>query len=228
MAAGLAAASTSGVARSDTPARLSRFARDFASRRVTVQVMGDSIMNADTVPMNQRWHQMLGQSFQSEGVDTSMWIGGAINGSKAVDYAPGGKYSAHTEFCVNNPSLILMDWRINDWWGFTTPSRYQEDFRGVINRVRQLSPTSSILLLNTPWVYNSDLLATHPTPQWDYSAKLDQLGTEFNIPVLHLEWFFPGDDPCGFYVLDKVHHSRAGQYVIYTALRSYLLSAVSV
>lgn len=200
-----------------------RLLDDYTNGRITVQILGDSIMNADTVPFEQRWHQMLKSSFESSGTQFETWVGGAINGSKTSDYIPGGQYNAHLEFCVHNPSLVIMDWRINDWWGNMSLESYRNYYDMLISRVKELSPTSDILLINTPWVYNSEVLGSHPVPEKSYTQKMKLVAAQHRVPVLDLEWFFPGDDPCGFYVPDRIHHSRAGQYVIYTAVRSYLL-----
>lgn len=199
---------------------------DYLNGRVTFQILGDSIMNADMVPMPQRWHQMLASAFESQGVRAEMWIGGAVNGSSTEDYLPGGPLAQHIDFCQHNPSVILMDWRINDWWQGTSPQEFYENYADLIARVKTLSPNSDVVLINTPWVYNQEVLATHPIPESQYAAKIRLLSHQYSIPIIELEWYFPGDDPCGFYVPDKVHQSRAGQLVIYTALRSYLLGLV--
>lgn len=188
-----------------------------------IDILGDSIMTGDaaTQPAYQ-WHALLDQSFQSDGYGGSLWTGGSIDGSATADYVTGAKYSNHIEFTVNHPDLIVMDWGINDWSGYVPVATFTSQYQQIINRIRQLSPASTLLLVHNPWVYNSTLTATRGD-QGQYLTAIKQLAQTNGTLFFGLEWFYSGDDRVGLYMPDLIHHNDRGQVVDYTAFRSYLL-----
>lgn len=202
-----------------------RWVEDLAAGRAVIDVLGDSIMEADAVAdPNRRWHQLLRMSLQSEGYGVEVWTGGAIGGSSTEDYLPGAVHAGHIEFTANRPSLIIMDWRINDWWQGTPACTFRDNYTRLLQRVRELTPASTLLLLNTPWVYNAEALAAHPTPEQDYAAVIRDLAAHHGCLYLGLEWFFAGDDYAALYTPDLVHQNDRGEVVLYAAIRSYLLA----
>jgi lysophospholipase L1-like esterase len=189
-----------------------------------IDVIGDSIMNADAATqVSYRWWSMLGESLRNDGAPgTQIWTGGSINGSHAADYTASGPYAGHTEFTVHQPDLIVMDWSINDWWAGVTPAAFKASYQAVIDRIRVLSPGSTILLLHTPWVYNADLTSTRGD-QAPYRDVIQQLAHDNGALYLGLEWMYAGDDRGGLATADRVHLNDVGQIVQYAAIRSYLL-----
>lgn len=189
-----------------------------------VDVLGDSIMEAGSASAPQyRWHAMLDAAFQSDGYGGQVWTGGAIGGSATEDYLRGGRYYGHVEFTDHQPSLVIMNWGINDWYRGTAPSQYRANYQTVINDIRTRSPLSTLLLVHSPWVYDPRSVTEHGE-QTPYLAELKRLAADNGVPLLQLEWFFDGDDRADLYTDDQIHHNDRGQVVDYAAIRTQILA----
>ncbi|MFB9687712.1 SGNH/GDSL hydrolase family protein [Amycolatopsis plumensis] len=189
----------------------------------TIHLLGDSLFEGGAVDPPLRWHQMLGDSFRSDGAPgTQVWIGGAIPGSATADYLPGARYAGHVEFTVHHPSLILLGWGINDWAAGIPPALFASQYQQIIDRIRALSEGSTLAFIHTPWVYNPDLTATRG-PQAPYRDAIQALAAANGAGYLGLEWYFPGDDRYQQATPDRVHLNAAGQNTMYTAVRAFLL-----
>lgn len=191
----------------------------------TIDVLGDSVSAGDSVSdPSRRWHQLLGDSLRSDTAPgAQVWIGGAIPGSATADYVAGAKYANHIEFTVNQPNLILLGWGINDWAGSIPPAQFQLQYQQIIDRIRVLSPGSTLLLWHEPWVYNSDLVATRGS-QAPYRDAIQALAAANGAYYLGLEWFYDGADSNAQATPDRVHLNANGQNTQYTAFRSTILA----
>lgn len=192
----------------------------------SIDILGDSLSTGDTVSdPAQRWHAMWGSSLRSDGAPgTQVWIGGAIDGSATADYVAGAKYSGHIEFTVNHPDLIVMGWGTNDWAGGATPPPvFRSQYQQIINRVRQLSPASQLVLVHMPWVYNSGLTSTRGD-QAPYRDVIKALADLNGAQYVGTEFLFPGDDHLLQATSDRIHLNANGQGYLYAAMRTVSLA----
>jgi len=190
-----------------------------------IDVLGDSISTGDAVAtVAYRWHTMLGDSLRTDGAPgVEVWIGGAIDGSAVADYLPGAPYANHIEFTVHHPSLITLGWGINDWLRDTPIATFTAQYQQVIDRIRVLSPDSTLLFVHSPWVYNAMFVAAHGD-QHPYLDAIKALAIANHAAFLGLEWGFPGDNRLNTSTPDLVHLNAAGQAIQYAMARSTVLA----
>lgn len=189
-----------------------------------MDALGDSLTEGGSVSdPAQRWTSELGASFRSDGAPgTQVWTGGAIPGSATADYVSGAKYSGHIEFTSHQPNLITLAWGTNDWAGNVSPAVFKAQYQQIIDRIKALSPDSTVLIIHMPWVYNQSLTSTRGD-QADYLEAEKELAHENGAWFLGAEWFFQGNDPFILKTSDGVHMTALGQWVFYSAIRSFLL-----
>jgi lysophospholipase L1-like esterase len=207
------------------PVPAAKWCTDLATGDPIIDILGDSIMTGDVAPaFPDRWWNVLRGGLRGDiAPNAEVWTGGSIDGSATADYIPGGPYVGHTEFTVHQPSLILMDWGINDWAGNVPVAVFKAQYQQIIDRVRVLTPTSTIMLIHTPWVYNPTVMAAHG-PQQPYAAAINELAATNSTLLLRLEWGFPGDR-LELYAPDLVHPNAAGQRMQAFGTRTALLAA---
>jgi lysophospholipase L1-like esterase len=195
----------------------------------TVDVLGDSLSYGDSVAdPARRWHAMLGDSLRSDGAPgTQVWIGGAIPGSATADYLPGAKYEGHIQFTANHPSLIIMGWGTNDWSASIPPATFQAQYQQIIDRIRVLSPNSTLLLVHMPWVYNLTLTATRG-PQDPYRDAIRALADVNHTAYFGDEFGYDGVDYYHQSTSDLVHLNENGQHTQYFAMRAFILGMCQV
>lgn len=185
--------------------------------------LGDSLTAGDTVDVPLRWTSNLAASLQSDGYPgAQVWTGGAIPGSATADYLPGAKYSGHIEFTANHPNLITLGWGTNDWAGNVPVPVFKAQYQQIINRIKVLSPGSTLLIIHMPWVYNTSIIAGRGD-QADYLQAEKELAQANGARFFGAEWYSPGDNRFTQYTPDLVHMTAVGQWVFYSALRAYLL-----
>jgi lysophospholipase L1-like esterase len=199
---------------------------DLAGGSPVIDILGDSLSTGDIVPeVSHRWHALLGDSLRGDGAPgTQVWIGGAIDGSATADYLPGAKYSGHVEFVSHHPSLIMMGWGTNDWAGSIPPTQFRAQYQQIINRVRQLSPGSGLVLVHMPWVYAS--WASSRGDQAPYRDVIKDLAALNGAQYIGVEWLVPGVPGSWLdqYAPDLVHLNANGQGYLYAATRIALLT----
>ncbi len=199
-----------------------RWCEDLERGNPVIDVLGDSMMSATAASQESyRWHQMLGQSLRDRGAQ--VWAGGAIDGSVTGDYVPGGRYANHVEFTVNRPSVVVLSWGIAQWAGQHPLDRYREDYQRIVDRIRVLSPQSTVLLVWPSWAYPEWMDWGRPVKQQQYQQVMREVAAANGVYFVGGEWWFPGDDRAGLYSPDRVHHNDRGQVVFYAGMRSYLL-----
>lgn len=190
-----------------------------------LDLLGDSQTASGSVSAeDQRWPSVLGASLQSDGAPgTQVWVGGAIAGSATADYLPGAKYSDHIEFTSHQPNLITLGWGTNDWAGGVPVETFRAQYQTIIDRIRALSSGSTVVIIHMPWVYNEELTSTR-APQADYLNVEKDLARDNGLKFFGSEFYFPGNDPYSFKSPpDQVHMTALGQWVFYSAFRSFLL-----
>ncbi len=202
----------------------SRWCDDLATGGAVADFLGDSITEGGTASSPaRRWTALFDAALRGEGYGVQVWNGGGVPGSATADFLPGAPLVGHIEFTVNRPSLVVMAWGINDWWRQIPPETYAANLQALIDRVHQLSPSSTIALIHTPWVYNADLINSRPIPQSAYRDALRQVARANWLPYLGTEWGYPGDDYGAFASPDRVHLNDAGQLAYYATIRAWLL-----
>ncbi|AHI00939.1 hypothetical protein GCM10010174_14360 [Kutzneria viridogrisea] len=190
---------------------------------VVIDVLGDSIMEAkDVQPPERRWHALLERSLRADGVLDRIWTTGAIGGTTAADFGPGGWYADRVEAVGNHPDLVIMDWGINDWVKGVPPATFSAQYQKVLDRIRAVAPGASVLLVHAPWVANETFIADHGD-QVPHQQAIRSLARDNNTLYLGLDPYFDKADPLGLYAADRLHQSDRGQAVIHTAFRAYLL-----
>lgn len=208
----------------------SRLCVDYAAGALTVQVQGDSVAAGYGVSVAERWTSQLDDKLPGSSV---VW-NAAVSGTRAEDYAPGGPYNFHVQFAATvKPSLVIMNWRINDqWWGNAhptvyTPETFKARYREIIGAIRTASPTTTFAIAVSPWVLDTRL-DDGAYNQWDYIVALWQLKDELDLVWLDLGRFFPSagqSNSAGLLQGDLTHPSTAGQSVMaataFEFLRSY-------
>lgn len=190
--------------------------------------LGDSIVAGSGASRPERgWIQLLEWKAQPG----QTWNMGA-NGSTTAQHIPGG--SEHWRVQVAQwaqPSLILMDWRINDEWsqyyrGDSPPATVAAQYRMVIASLRAYSPASSIMVVNPPFFADTwldDQLRSQGATARDYAAAIKQVAQDEGVLYLDLPRYFPSSvgetDYIGWYA-DSTHPADAGHAAARTALES--------
>jgi hypothetical protein len=154
------------------------------------------------------WATELNGLMNESGRQVQIWTGAAIGGSRVSDYLPGGAYYNHTQFTANNPSLIIAGWDLNEYATQVPPATFKSQYQQFINEIRRLSPTSSIMLVHSPW----NILPSMPIPQWGYADAINQLAQENGVLLLRMESAFSTSDPYHQYS-DGIHHTALGLHV---------------
>ncbi|MBP2336846.1 lysophospholipase L1-like esterase [Saccharothrix coeruleofusca] len=193
--------------------------QSLAAGAPVVDVLGDSVARGDRADDEHRWPLLLQQSLVADGYpNAQVWSGGAVAGSTTADFLPGGPQHGHIAFTRHRPPLIIMNWGINDWYYRVPVQTYRQQFQAIIDEVRGYSPDSLIVLLHSPWVYNPQQTAERG-PQEPYAVAMRDLALANNLPMINLEWAFPGDNRWGGYHEDLVHPSNAGNNTIFGIVR---------
>lgn len=191
--------------------------------------LGDSIVAGSGASVPARgWIQLLARETQPG----QTWNLG-LNGSTTAQHIPGGDQHWRLQQATwAQPSLILMDWRINDEWvqynqGGSTPAIVASQYQAIITSLRTYSPNSSIMVVNPPYFSDSwlddQLRSQHATAR-DYAAAIKQVAQNAGVLYLDSSVYFPvyaeGEtDYIGWYA-DSTHPADAGHAVLRTALES--------
>jgi len=190
--------------------------------------LGDSIVAGAGASRPERgWIQLL--SWKAEPGQT--WNMG-LNGSTTAQHIPGGTEHWRVQVAQwAQPSLILMDWRVNDEWaqyrlGDSPPATVAAQYQAVIASLRSYSPDSSILVVNPPYFSDTwldDQLRSQGATARDYAAAIKQVAEDEDVLYLDLPWYFPSSvgetDYIGWYA-DSTHPADAGHAVARTALEA--------
>lgn len=202
-------------------APLDRLCSDYLSRTIRVDVLGDSIM-AGTGASDQAhtWGAKLDRIL---GVGSVYQLARA--GSSASDYLPGGKYYNLAWAAESRAStVVVMDWRLNEHDGYVwnipggaSPSQLYTNLVTLINRIRTASPTTTVLLVNPPIVFDGrDINLQREYVAWMWAAK-----DATNSLWLDLSLYFPAtaeENDISLLGPDRVHPGNPGQAVIATAV----------
>lgn len=201
--------------------------QSLAAGAPVVDVLGDSVARGDRADDEHRWPLLLQQSLVADGYPhAQMWSGGAVAGSTTADFLPGGPQHGHIAFTRHRPPLIFMNWGINEWYYRVPVDTYRQQFQAIIDEVRGHSPDSTIVLLHSPWVYHPQHTAERG-PQAPYAEAMRQLARANGLPLVRLEWAFPGDNRWGGYHEDLVHPGNAGNYTIFGIVREVAMQLCS-
>lgn len=192
--------------------------------------LGDSIVAGAGASRPERgWIQLLEWKAQPG----QMWNMG-LNGSTTAQHVPGGTEHWRVQVAQwAQPSLILMDWRVNDQWsqyyrGDSPPATVALQYRAVIASLRAYSPDSSILVVNPPyfsdtWLDDQLRNQVPPATARDYAAAIKQVAQDMGVLYLNLPQYFPSSvgetDYIGWYA-DSTHPADAGHAVARTALEA--------
>lgn len=204
---------------------LERLCSDYLARRITVDLLGDSIM-AGTGASDQ-FHTWAAKLERILGAGTVRQRAQA--GSVTTDYLPGGQYYAQTwAVMATSPTVVVMDWRLNEhdgWvWGLprgASPDQLRINLINLINHIHGSSPTTTVLLINPPIAFDGrdvDLQRQYVDQMWlakDATASL----------WLDLALYFPAtaeEDDIGLLGPDRLHPANPGQAVIATAAHQRL------
>lgn len=155
-----------------------------------------------------------------------------LNGSTTAMHTPGNSQHWRVQQAQwAQPSLILMDWRINDEWaqynqGNSTPAMVASQYRQIIDSLRSYSPASSIMVVNPPYFADSwldDQLRSQNATARDYAAAIKQAAEDKGVLYLDLPRYFPSSigetDYIGWYA-DPTHPADAGHATARTALEA--------
>lgn len=209
----LVAGSTAGSVAAPSAPSL-RMCTDLARGSLTVENLGDSIASGHGVPQGADWASLLSRQLQAP-----VWQG-AVGGSAVGHYLPGGPLRFHVDFTMNvKPSLVIMNWRINDQWlglenAEHTPAEFKARYASILADIRAASPTTEFMIAVSPWVLDSRLEGRYS--QWEYIVKLWELKEEYG--TIWMDWmrFMPPNVQHAPELMgdDGVHPSRAAQSVI--------------
>jgi acyl-CoA thioesterase I len=211
-----------------------RLCADLAAGQFTVEVLGDSIAAGYGVAEPKRWANQFAR--QLPGPNSAVWQG-AVSGSLVGDYLPGGPYYFHVQFAkAVKPTLLLVNWRVNDQWMSVehaadghTPAAFKARYRAVLDEIRAASPTTTIMIAVSPWILDTRIDAATYN-QWDYINVLWELKVEYD--AIWLDWMrfmphFGESDTAGLLLYDRGHPSESGQSVLaahpYERIASYCL-----
>jgi lysophospholipase L1-like esterase len=209
----LVAGSTAGSTAAPS-APSARMCADLAADRLTVENMGDSIASGHGVPERSRWTTLLSRQLRAP-----VWQG-AVGGTTVRDYLPGGAFRFHVDFTRNvGPSLVIMNWRINDQWmslehqGYT-PDDFKAQYSSILADIRASSPSTEFMIAVSPWVLDSRIDGRYN--QWDYIMKLWELKEQYG--AIWMDWmrFMPPNvqDAPELVGSDGLHPSTLAQSVI--------------
>lgn len=209
------------VAHAQSPVQ--RMCTDYLGGRLTVEVLGDSIMAGGGATTAERaWPNVAHRTFAPGG--GQVW-NGAIGGSVTSEYLPGGVYYGHTNFTrVVKPSVVVLGWRINEQyryeWGLpggATPAQLTANVVSLVNHIREASPGTAFVVVNVP----------HPLGDWGYPAEQRYIEALWSAKEatgamwLDVSHYFPqpgGDNGLGLMGPDGLHPGDPGQAVIATAV----------
>ena len=207
-----------------------RLCADYAVGHVTLEVMGDSIAYGYGVDAGTRWTSQLASVLP--GPSSAVW-NGAISGSSVEDYTATGPYHFHVDFTKNaKPSVVLMNWRVNDQWKSKVypsqnPTAFKAQYRQVLDEIHAASPDTMFAFAVSPWVLDTRL-DDGPYNQWDYIVAVWQLKDEYH--GMWVDWmrFMPKagqSNSVGLLQSDLTHPTAAAQSVLaattFEQLRSY-------
>lgn len=208
-----------------------RLCADYAAGNLTVEVMGDSIAYGYGVDAGTRWTTQLAS--QLPGPSSAVW-NGAISGSSVENYTASGPYHFHVDFAKNvKPSVVLMNWRVNDEWMSKaypsyTPTTFKAQYRQILDEIHAASPDTTFAFAVSPWVLDTRLDDGGPYSQWSYIVALWELKDEYH--GMWVDWmrFMPKAgqlNSAGLLQNDLTHPSAAAQSVLaattFEQLRSY-------
>lgn len=212
LSAGVGASGVAGV-----PTRL---CADLAQQHFTVENMGDSIAAGYNVTESRRWYNQLWDQLPP---GSAVW-NGAVSGSFVGDYLPGGAYYYHTQFTkAVQPTLLVMNWRVNDQWmsighsaeGYT-PAVFKQRYRQLLTEVRAATPTTTLAIAVSPWLLDTRI-DQGQYKQQDYVNALWDLKLEFDTVWIDWTRFFAKagqSNSAGLLSYDLTHPSEAGQSVM--------------
>lgn len=191
-----------------------RMCTDFARGTLTVENLGDSVASGHGVPQGADWASLLSRRLQAP-----VWQG-AVGGSTVNHYLPGGPLRYHIDFTMNvKPSLVIMNWRINDQWigvedASYSPAEFKARYASILHDIRTAAPNTELMIAVSPWVLNSSLEGRYS--QWEYINKLRELKEEYG--TIWMDWmpFMPPFVQHAPELLngDGIHPSTAAQSVI--------------
>lgn len=200
-----------------------RLCADWNAGYVTMEILGDSVAAGYGVAAGERWYDRVGPLLPRP--YSAIW-NGAVSGSKAADYVPGGPYNFHVQFTANvAPTLVILNWRINDQWlsrrdpATFNPTTFKAQYRQILDQIRASAPTTRIVIAVSPWVMDARL-DDGPFNQWDYIAALQQLKNEYR--AVWMDWMrFTG----GLLQVDQGHPNSAGNAVMAAQVYEYIWSS---
>lgn len=209
-----------------------RLCADLAAGQLTVEILGDSVAAGYEVRDGRTWANHL---YRSLPAGSAVWQG-AVSGSLLRDYQPGGVFYYHVQFTkAVKPSLVIMNWRINDQWmsiehtGYS-PSQFKDRYLQVIGDIRAASPTTTFMIAVSPWILDTRI-DDGQFSQWDYINALWDVHVA-TPGSLWMDWmrFMPRlgeDNAAGLLLYDLSHPSESGQSVLaahtYERIVSYCL-----
>jgi lysophospholipase L1-like esterase len=211
---------------SDPAARL---CADLTASTVSISIAGDSILtSAGASSFDRGAMEMLKTYGTAHG--WTVWTDGARSGSYASHFAPGGQYASVIETIkTQRPTLFTMDWRVNEQWNAITPAAMRTAYLAIIDNVRSVSPTTSVLIIN-PWKMalddNGGIDNYTAYKQADYRAAMWDVKVQRNTLWLDMSPFFPTGGTLAHTLLpDGIHGSDASHIALATAVLTTLLTA---
>lgn len=190
--------------------------------------LGDSIVAGSGASVPERgWIQLLAWK-ASPGQTWNM----GLNGSTTANHIPGGDQHWRVQQAQwAQPSLVLLDWRVNDEWaqynqGNSPPATVAQQYHAVIASLRSYSPDSSIMIVNPPYFTDTwldDQLRDQHATARDYADAIREVADQEHVLYLDLARYFPSSpgetDYIGWYD-DVIHPADAGHAVARTALEA--------
>ncbi len=146
-------------------------------------------------------------------------INKGISGDRVTDL----KTRWETDVLKLNPDWLFIYIGINDVWRFFEGNRaegidlpeFTNTYRQLINDAR--TQTRATIRLVSPFLVEADLTNPFREELSRYQAVIDQLGNEFNLPVVHLQPAFDWailSQPGSYWASDRVHPTEEGHMLI--------------
>ena len=206
-------------------APIDRLCNDYLSRTITVDVLGDSIMSGSGA--SDQFHSWSAKLDRILGVNAVRQRANA--GSVTTDYLPGGRYYSQTwATMASAPTVVVMDWRLNEHDGYVwnlpggaDPFQLRDNLIRLINHIHSASPTTTVLIVNPPIVFDGrdiDLQRQYVAGMWVAKDVTNSLW-------LDLALYFPAsaaENDLGLLGPDLIHPGNPGQAVIATAVHQRL------
>lgn len=148
----------------------------------------------------------------------------ARNGAISADFHPGGRWQ-HTETAVDTvhdlrPPLVLVVLGGNEFARDVPPARFDEHYRGLVQKLRRASPRTTVLLVLGP--EPGSRLVPEPVHSWDaYAGVVKAVAADEGVELVDLGEYLPaGGTPEaeGLYLPDDSHLTAAGHRVVHAAM----------